>query len=168
MTSSRLGPILITLACGIGAGLAVGGVVGVGDVAHGYHVAADQAVLAQVAEGCLDQDLGLVGAAQGAEQGAIPVRLEGAADLAAVVGMDQVGEGGQRREALVAAMVRAGGFLRRELGKRLKLKHTPTLQFRWDEGLDHALRIESLLEEVRSEARAEALVGAAAVGASTQ
>jgi len=56
-----------------------------------------------------------------------------------------------RQELVVEAMQRAGGFLRREIGQRLQLRHVPSLEFYWDEVVDSALRIESILEEVRED-----------------
>jgi hypothetical protein len=44
-------------------GLRLDRVSAVGDVAHGHHVTLDEAVLAQVTVGGLDQDLAAVGAA---------------------------------------------------------------------------------------------------------
>lgn len=56
-----------------------------------------------------------------------------------------------QQEAVVDALVRAGGFLRRELGKTLQLRHVPTLEFFWDDVVDSGLRIESILDELRDE-----------------
>lgn len=42
----------------------------------------------------------------------------------------------------------AKGYLKRELGKRLDTKYTPDLDFRYDETLERARRIENLLEDV--------------------
>ena len=53
-----------------------------------------------------------------------------------------------RQEAVVEALERASGFLRRELGHRLELRHVPSLQFYWDDVVDSALRIESILDEI--------------------
>ena len=63
--------------------------------------------------------------------------------------LDEVGE--QRQEAVVDALNRASGFLRREIGQRLQLRHVPTLDFFWDDVVDSALRIESILDEIRGE-----------------
>lgn len=63
------------------------------------------------------------------------------------------GMGEAEPDAVVAAMRRAGGYLRREIGRRLQLRHTPELVFEWDEVVDRALRIETLLDEVRREPR---------------
>jgi ribosome-binding factor A len=56
-----------------------------------------------------------------------------------------------RQEAVVEALGRASGFLRREIGQRLQLRHVPTLEFFWDDVVDSALRIESILDEIREE-----------------
>ena len=57
----------------------------------------------------------------------------------------------RRQKEVVDALSRAGGFLRREVGARLHLKHTPELRFEWDEVADSAARIEEVLEEIRHE-----------------
>ena len=56
-----------------------------------------------------------------------------------------LGEEEQKEESL-AALDRARGFLKAQIGKRLRLRHVPELRFTVDETLDHAERIESLLE----------------------
>lgn len=63
--------------------------------------------------------------------------------------LDEIGP--DRQDAVVSALGRATGFLRRELGHRLQLRHVPALEFYWDDVVDSALRIESLLEEIREE-----------------
>lgn len=56
-----------------------------------------------------------------------------------------------QRKRVVRAFERAKGLLRRELAARLSMRHTPELRFHWDSGVDHALRIETILEEIRRE-----------------
>jgi ribosome-binding factor A len=63
--------------------------------------------------------------------------------------LDEIGP--DRQDAVVAALGRASGFLRREIGQRLQLRHVPTLEFYWDEVVDSGLRIESILDEIRRE-----------------
>ena len=41
----------------------------------------------------------------------------------------------------------AHGYLQRRLADQLTLKHTPTLDFLYDDSLDRSLRIQALLEE---------------------
>ena len=59
--------------------------------------------------------------------------------------------GPDRQDAVVDALSRASGFLRRELANRLQLRHVPSLEFYWDDVVDSALRIESILDEMREE-----------------
>ena len=63
--------------------------------------------------------------------------------------------GPQHQDAVVRALGRATGFLRRELGHRLQLRHVPSLEFYWDDVVDSALRIESILDEIRDESDGE-------------
>jgi ribosome-binding factor A len=42
----------------------------------------------------------------------------------------------------------AAGFLRREIGARLRLRHTPVLVFQWDPSLEYGDRIEQLLDQL--------------------
>lgn len=44
----------------------------------------------------------------------------------------------------------ASGYIRRELGSSLNLRHTPELIFHWDESFERGARIEQLLHEVRA------------------
>jgi len=50
------------------------------------------------------------------------------------------------RDGAVAALQHASGFLRRQLGSRLRLRATPELEFSLDRGAEHSLHIASLLE----------------------
>jgi ribosome-binding factor A len=52
------------------------------------------------------------------------------------------------REHALAAIARASGFLRRELGPRLQLQYMPDLKFYWDEGLDRAARVDAVLADI--------------------
>jgi ribosome-binding factor A len=42
-------------------------------------------------------------------------------------------------------------FLRRELGRRLALRHTPDILFSYDSSLEYGNRIETLLKEIHTE-----------------
>ena len=60
-------------------------------------------------------------------------------------------------EALDEAMqglASALGFIRRELGSRLSIRHTPELRFHLDESIDYGDHIESLLSQIRQEREA--------------
>jgi ribosome-binding factor A len=47
-----------------------------------------------------------------------------------------------------AGLESAAGWLRRELGRRLRLRHTPALTFHYDPSLEHGEHIVSILEEL--------------------
>jgi ribosome-binding factor A len=57
----------------------------------------------------------------------------------------------QAQHKATSALNRAAPYLRRQLSPRLKLKYLPELRFYWDEGIDHASRIEALLAEIGRE-----------------
>jgi ribosome-binding factor A len=53
-----------------------------------------------------------------------------------------------RRDEVMDSLKRASGFLRRETGKRIRLRNTPALQFHWDTTLDRAEHINQLAESL--------------------
>jgi ribosome-binding factor A len=55
------------------------------------------------------------------------------------------------RRTTARALVRAAPFLRRMIGRRLRLKRTPELEFVFDESIERQDRIERLLQEIHSE-----------------
>ena len=59
--------------------------------------------------------------------------------------------GEEERNAAVAALTRAAGFLRRELGKRLHIRQIPELQFRPDASLERGDRILGLIRQLEAE-----------------
>jgi ribosome-binding factor A len=55
------------------------------------------------------------------------------------------------KQALLAAFRRAKGLLRREIGARLGLKHTPDLIFKIDASSEYGRRMDHIFEALRSE-----------------
>ncbi len=53
-----------------------------------------------------------------------------------------------RESDVMAGLKRANGFLRREVGKRIKLRRTPALRFHWDITLSRAEQIEEALDRL--------------------
>jgi len=49
------------------------------------------------------------------------------------------------------SLQRARGFMRSHLAKTLNLKHTPDLQFRYDDNADKVAHVESLFQEIENE-----------------
>jgi ribosome-binding factor A len=60
-----------------------------------------------------------------------------------------LGDDFQRKKTL-AGLAQAAGFIRRELGRRIRVRYTPELTFQYDSGLDATDRVAQLLEENRA------------------
>jgi ribosome-binding factor A len=56
-------------------------------------------------------------------------------------------EGKPRAAGALAGFKSASGFIKREIGKALNLRRTPELEFEFDPGIEHAVRIGALLRE---------------------
>lgn len=53
-----------------------------------------------------------------------------------------------RREKVMSALNHAKGFLRRETGKRVRLRVTPDLDFHWDTTLEYGERMNRILDQL--------------------
>ena len=53
----------------------------------------------------------------------------------------------EEREATMAGLQSAHGVLQQSVARELHLKHTPTLQFIFDESIDRGMRITELLDD---------------------
>lgn len=58
-----------------------------------------------------------------------------------------LGDEEQKRQTL-DGLDKAKGYLRTEVGRRIHLRHTPELMFKFDESIEHGQHISKLLEEV--------------------
>jgi ribosome-binding factor A len=56
--------------------------------------------------------------------------------------------GKEAREEAQAGLRSAAGWLRRELGRRVRLRHVPELIFRYDRSLERGERISAILDEL--------------------
>lgn len=112
----------------------------------------------RIAQGVREELASLLGAEvrdPGAE-GAVITRVTITGDLRSARVHVRLLEGGddpERRKQLLAALARAAGMLRREVGQRLGLRFAPELRFFYDEGSDNASRVQQLLAEIESERR---------------
>ena len=61
-----------------------------------------------------------------------------------------LGDESARRET-AKALERATGFLRRQVGERLKLRRVPELKFQFDESVMHQDRVEQILRDLHQE-----------------
>jgi ribosome-binding factor A len=62
-----------------------------------------------------------------------------------------LGDDAQRARSLDGLQA-AHGYLQRRLNEELRIKHTPSLDFIYDDSVDRSLRIQTLLERERGEA----------------
>lgn len=74
----------------------------------------------------------------------------------AVVYWSTFGADEAQRKEIAAGLKAATGFIKRELGKALTLRHVPDLRFVYDEAIDRGARIDALLREVQAEEKARA------------
>jgi ribosome-binding factor A len=74
------------------------------------------------------------------------VQLDGELMFARVF-VNALGDEG-RKDAVMAGLERANGFLRRELGRRIHLRNTPELHFHWDTTLEHGERLNQILSSL--------------------
>ncbi|MCH1640524.1 30S ribosome-binding factor RbfA [Paenibacillus timonensis] len=57
----------------------------------------------------------------------------------------------EKKSESLKGLEKATGFLRTEIGKRIRLRHTPELIFKIDESIAYGSRIEKLLGEITHE-----------------
>lgn len=73
----------------------------------------------------------------------------------ATVYFSVIGTEGDRKGA-EAGLNSAKGYLRREIGKVLRMRYVPELLFRYDESVEYGSRIESLLKQIQETDEADA------------
>ena len=100
--------------------------------------AVQEVVSAHIAEDLKDPRIGFV-TVTGVETS---VDLRSARVFVSVLG------GAEEREAALAGLSSARGFLQQRVGAELRMKRTPTLDFVLDESIDTGMRIEKLIAEV--------------------
>ncbi|MCA1062415.1 30S ribosome-binding factor RbfA [Rossellomorea sp. AcN35-11] len=59
--------------------------------------------------------------------------------------------GEDQRENTLKGLAKAKGFIRSEVGQRIRLRKTPEIIFEFDESIDYGNHIESLLRRVQDE-----------------
>lgn len=78
------------------------------------------------------------------------VRVDTAPDLSdAKVFISILGNEEQKKNCFLA-IVNAGGFIRHELSRMVRLKSIPTLNFKVDNSYENSERINSLLEQIKT------------------
>ena len=60
-----------------------------------------------------------------------------------------LGGASENKDAVLAGLKSALGFIRARIGKQLKLRFVPAIEFFYDDSVDEAERIEKLLRQVK-------------------
>ncbi|CAM3358911.1 30S ribosome-binding factor RbfA [Marinicrinis lubricantis] len=55
----------------------------------------------------------------------------------------------EQKANTLKALEKAKGFLRSEVGKRIRLRHVPEIEFRFDTSIEYGSRIEKLLHQIQ-------------------
>ncbi len=61
----------------------------------------------------------------------------------------------ENQSPTLKSLIRAAGFIRRELSKRIRLRHSPELKFVWDNSIEQGERMTRLLEKIEHERKSE-------------
>jgi ribosome-binding factor A len=59
------------------------------------------------------------------------------------------------KQETIQTLLRAAGFIRGEIGRRIRLRHTPEIVFRQDQSMEHGARINEVLKNLQDEKREE-------------
>ncbi|MDN5346690.1 MAG: ribosome-binding factor [Clostridia bacterium] len=57
----------------------------------------------------------------------------------------------EAKKQSLEGLSKATGFIRREIGKRISLRHTPEIVFRFDESIERGDRIARLISQIKEE-----------------
>ena len=57
----------------------------------------------------------------------------------------------QQRENTLLGLAKAKGFIRSEIGQRIRLRKTPEIIFEFDESIDYGNKIDTLLHQIHNE-----------------
>lgn len=61
----------------------------------------------------------------------------------------------EQKENTLKGLAKAKGFIRSEIGQRIRLRKTPEISFEFDESIDYGNRIDTLLHQIHDENRAK-------------
>jgi ribosome-binding factor A len=60
----------------------------------------------------------------------------------------------EQRENTLKGLAKAKGFIRSEVGQRIRLRKTPEIIFEWDESMEYGNRINSILHQLHNDSDA--------------
>jgi ribosome-binding factor A len=59
----------------------------------------------------------------------------------------------KQRENTLLGLAKAKGFIRSEIGQRIRLRKTPEIIFEFDESIDYGNKIDTLLHQIHNESK---------------
>lgn len=83
------------------------------------------------------------------------VRVEVTNDLSYCTVYVSTMEGMERTKTAVAGLKSAAGYIRHELGKRLSLRHVPTMLFKATDSIEYGAHISKILRDMEPETSQE-------------
>ena len=106
----------------------------------------------RVAEEIREEVAGIIAQLKDPRIGFVTVtRVAVTADLrSARVYVGVLGDAEKQRKSM-EGLEQASGFVRRELGRRLSVRHTPELSFRYDSGLEATDRVAKILDDIEAD-----------------
>jgi ribosome-binding factor A len=63
----------------------------------------------------------------------------------------------EQKQDAIRALVHAAGFIRREIGQRVRIRYTPELHFVLDDSIEHGIRISQLIADTMAKSPAPAV-----------
>lgn len=79
------------------------------------------------------------------------VRVDVTSDLSYCTVFVSAMEGMERAKQAVTGLKSASGFIRRELGARLELRHVPELTFKATDSIEYSANISRMLDDLRGD-----------------
>ncbi|MCH1623741.1 30S ribosome-binding factor RbfA [Fredinandcohnia quinoae] len=61
----------------------------------------------------------------------------------------------EQRENTLKGLAKAKGYIRSEIGQRIRLRKIPEIQFEFDESIDYGNRIETIIHEINKQSNQE-------------
>ena len=61
----------------------------------------------------------------------------------------------EEQEKALKILQKASGFIRSEIGKRIRLRHVPEIEFCLDSSMEYGARIDNVLRQIKPELGAE-------------
>lgn len=55
------------------------------------------------------------------------------------------------KKAIIDAFINASGYIRKEIGHKMSLRHVPLLRFKYDTSLEYGMHMDKIIEDLKNE-----------------